>query len=84
MCFVIVFRAEERLSSTRVAISTPVQYSRKRPYGDTPKILKTTRFCLPTPTQSPSFLKGSHMVNQNKQIRKLDYLYFMFMCYRMN
>lgn len=58
----ILFRAEERLSSGCVAISTPVQCSRKRSYGDTQKALKTTRFCLPTPTQSPSFLKNSHMV----------------------
>ncbi|VVC35820.1 Protein kinase domain,Protein kinase-like domain,Serine/threonine-protein kinase, active site,AGC- [Cinara cedri] len=58
---VLKLKAEERLSSGRVAVSTPVQYSRKRSHGDTPKILKSTRFCLPTPTQSPSFLKGSNM-----------------------
>jgi len=61
----MLFRTEERLNSGRVAISTPVQCSRKRSYGDTPKTtLKTTRFCLPTSTtQSPSFSKGSHLVN---------------------
>lgn len=66
---IILFRTEERLSSGRVAISTPVQCSRKRSYADTPKTLKTTRFCLPTPpTQSPSFLKTSHMVSKVFQI----------------
>ncbi|XP_025199624.1 serine/threonine-protein kinase greatwall [Melanaphis sacchari] len=58
---VMKLKAEERLSSGRVVISTPVQCSRKRSYGDTPKTMKNTRFCLPTPTKSPSFLKGSHM-----------------------
>jgi len=58
---VLKLKIEERLSSGCVAVSTPVQCSRKRPYGDTPKTSKTTRFCLPTPTQSPSFLKDSHM-----------------------
>lgn len=51
-----------------MAISTPVQCSRKRSYADTPKALKTTRFCLPTPTQSPSFLKTSHMVSKVLQM----------------
>ncbi|XP_050548003.1 serine/threonine-protein kinase greatwall-like, partial [Daktulosphaira vitifoliae] len=54
-------KVDERLSSGRVAISTPVQCSRKRSYGDTPKNLKNTRFCLPTPTHSPSFIKRTHM-----------------------
>lgn len=76
-----MFRTDKRLSSGRVAISTPVQCSRKRSYGDTPKTLKTTRFCLPTSTQSPSFIKHSQMVGKEKTLKSLYNIYvFLKLC----